>query len=130
MSNIKFEWDAKKASSNKKKHGISFDEARTVFFDEHAKLIDDPDHSNDEDRFVLSNIDKRCTMRKEYDFSKARKNPYATQLKKQITIRLDEDSIGYFKSISEQVGIPYHSLINLYLRDCAVHNRKLDLSWK
>jgi uncharacterized DUF497 family protein len=53
MSNIKFEWDAKKASSNKKKHGISFDEARTVFFDEHAKLIDDPDHSNDEDRFVL-----------------------------------------------------------------------------
>jgi uncharacterized protein (DUF4415 family) len=69
-------------------------------------------------------------MRKEYDFSKARKNPYATQLKKQITIRLDEDSIGYFKSISEQVGIPYQSLINLYLRDCAVHNRKLDLSWK
>ena len=69
-------------------------------------------------------------MRKEYDFSKARKNPYASQLKKQITIRLDEDSIGYFKSISEQVGIPYQSLINLYLRDCAVHNRKLDLSWK
>jgi uncharacterized protein (DUF4415 family) len=69
-------------------------------------------------------------MRKEYDFTKARKNPYATQLKKQITIRLDEDSIGYFKSISEQVGIPYQSLINLYLRDCAVHNRKLDLSWK
>ena len=69
-------------------------------------------------------------MRKEYDFSKARKNPYATQLKKQITIRLDEDSIGYFKSISEQVGIPYQSLINLYLRDCAVHNRKLDLHWK
>jgi uncharacterized protein (DUF4415 family) len=69
-------------------------------------------------------------MRKEYDFSKARKNPYAAQLKKQITIRLDEDSIGYFKSISEEVGIPYQSLINLYLRDCAVHNRKLDLRWK
>ena len=69
-------------------------------------------------------------MRKQYDFTKARKNPYAVQLKKQITIRLDEDSIGYFKSISEQVGIPYQSLINLYLRDCAVHNRKLDLSWK
>jgi uncharacterized protein (DUF4415 family) len=78
----------------------------------------------------LSNIDKRLTMRKEYDFSSARKNPYATQLKKQITIRLDEDSIGYFKGISEQVGIPYQSLINLYLRDCAAHGRKLDLQWK
>jgi predicted DNA binding CopG/RHH family protein len=51
-------------------------------------------------------------------------------LKKQITIRLDEDSIGYFKGISEQVGIPYQSLINLYLRDCAAHNRKLNLRWK
>jgi uncharacterized protein (DUF4415 family) len=69
-------------------------------------------------------------MRKEYDFSKARKNPYASQLKKQITIRLDEDSIDYFKEISEQVGIPYQSLINLYLRDCAAQNRKLDLRWK
>ena len=81
-------------------------------------------------RMNLSNIDKRCTMRKEYDFSQARKNPYASQLKKQITIRLDEDSIGYFKEISEKVGIPYQSLINLYLRDCAAQNRKLDLRWK
>ena len=69
-------------------------------------------------------------MRKEYDFSAARKNPYAAQLKKQITIRLDEESITYFKSISEVVGIPYQSLINLYLRDCAASHRKLDLSWK
>ena len=77
-----------------------------------------------------SNIDREFAMRKEYDFSEASKNPYATQLKKQITIRLDEDSIGYFKGISEQVGIPYQSLINLYLRDCAAHQRKLDLRWK
>lgn len=69
-------------------------------------------------------------MRKEYDFANARKNPYASQLKKQITIRLDEDAIEYFKSISEQVGIPYQSLINLYLRDCAASNRKLNLNWK
>lgn len=69
-------------------------------------------------------------MKKEYDFSNARKNPYASQLKKQITIRLDEDSISYFKSISEQVGIPYQSLINLYLRDCAASHRKLNLQWK
>ena len=69
-------------------------------------------------------------MRKEYDFSAARKNPYATQLKKQITIRLDEESITYFKAISEDVGVPYQSLINLYLRDCAASHRKLNLNWK
>jgi predicted DNA binding CopG/RHH family protein len=69
-------------------------------------------------------------MRKEYDFSAARKNPYASQLKKQITIRLDEESISYFKSVSEQVGIPYQSLINLYLRECAASQRKLNLNWK
>jgi uncharacterized protein (DUF4415 family) len=69
-------------------------------------------------------------MRKEYDFAKSRKNPYASQLKKQITIRLDEDSISYFKVVSEEVGIPYQSLINLYLRDCAVSHRKLSLNWK
>jgi predicted DNA binding CopG/RHH family protein len=69
-------------------------------------------------------------MRKEYDFSAAKKNPYAAQLKKQITIRLDEESITYFKSISEDVGIPYQSLINLYLRDCAASHRKLNLNWK
>ena len=69
-------------------------------------------------------------MRKEYDFSAARKNPYAAQLKKQITIRLDEDCITYFKTISEDVGIPYQSLINLYLRDCAASHRTLNLNWK
>lgn len=69
-------------------------------------------------------------MREEYDFSKARKNPYASQLKKQITIRLDGDAITYFKSISEDVGIPYQSLINLYLRDCAASKRKLNLNWR
>jgi uncharacterized DUF497 family protein len=53
MSNLGFEWDSKKAVANEKKHGVSFDEARTVFFDENAKLIDDPDHSGEEDRFVL-----------------------------------------------------------------------------
>jgi predicted DNA binding CopG/RHH family protein len=69
-------------------------------------------------------------MRDEYDFSKARKNPYATQLKKSITIRLDEESVDYFKAISEEIGIPYQTLINLYLRDCATSHRKLNLQWK
>jgi uncharacterized DUF497 family protein len=53
MSGLRFEWDPLKASANKRKHGIAFEEARTVFFDERAKLIDDPDHSGDEDRFIL-----------------------------------------------------------------------------
>jgi len=69
-------------------------------------------------------------MREEYDFSKSKKNPYASQLKKPITIRLDEDSVTYFKSVSDEVGIPYQSLINLYLRDCAASQRKLNLNWK
>ena len=69
-------------------------------------------------------------MRTEYDFSQAVKNPYAAQLKKQITIRLDEESINYFKSISADVGIPYQSLINLYPRECASTHRKLNLKWE
>lgn len=69
-------------------------------------------------------------MRDEYDFSKGVKNPYAKKLKKQITIRVDEDAIDYFKTLSEELGVPYQSLINLYLRDCADKQRKLNLSWK
>lgn len=69
-------------------------------------------------------------MRAEYDFSKAVKNPYASQLKKQIAIRLDEESINYFKSISTEVGMPYQSLINLHLRGCAATHRRLNLKWK
>ena len=69
-------------------------------------------------------------MRDEYDFSNARKNPYAAQLKKSVTIRLDEDSIAYFKAMSEETGIPYQSLINLYLRDCASGGRKLEMASK
>jgi len=70
-------------------------------------------------------------MRKEYDFSKmkGRKNPYARQLKKQITIRLGVDVLEYFKELAKETGIPYQSLINLYLRDCAVSKRKPVLRW-
>ena len=69
-------------------------------------------------------------MRKNYDFSGGKKNPYAKRLKKQVTIRLDEGTIAYFKDLAEEVGIPYQTLINLYLRDCAATNRKLALEWK
>jgi predicted DNA binding CopG/RHH family protein len=68
-------------------------------------------------------------MRKEYDFSKGKKNPYAAKLKKQITIRLDDLTINYFKDMAEETGIKYQTLINLYLRDCASKNRKLAMKW-
>ena len=71
-------------------------------------------------------------MKSEYDFSKmkSRKNPYASKLKKPVTIRLSEDVIEYFKSMAEESGVPYQSLINLYLRDCANHQRKVDIQWQ
>jgi len=71
-------------------------------------------------------------MKAEYDFStmKSRKNPYAAKLKRQVTIRMSDDIIGYFKEMAEDTGIPYQSLINLYLRDCVAHNRRPDLSWQ
>ena len=69
-------------------------------------------------------------MRKEYDFSKGRRNPYASRLKRQVTIRLDEQTIKYFKIISLECGIPYQTLINLYLRDCAATGKRLSLDWK
>lgn len=68
-------------------------------------------------------------MRENYDFSNPKPNPYAKRLKKQITIRLDESTISYFKNLAEEKGIPYQSLINLYLRDCATSERNLELSW-
>lgn len=71
-------------------------------------------------------------MRDEYNISELnpRKNPYASRLKKQITINVDGSTIEYFKSMSEVQGIPYQTLINLYLRDCAANHRQLQLSWK
>ena len=71
-------------------------------------------------------------MKTEYDFSKmkSRKNPYASKLKKSVTIRLGEDVIDYFKEMADETGIPYQSLINLYLRDCVAQHREIDLSWQ
>ena len=70
-------------------------------------------------------------MRAHYDFSKLKgeKNPYISQLKQPITIRLDKVTVAYFKALSVEVGMPYQNLINLYLRDCALHHKKLELKW-
>ncbi len=69
-------------------------------------------------------------LEKEFDFSKAVRNPYAKLLKKQVTINLDEKVVDYFKDQSDSVGIPYQTLINLYLRDCMASGRKLTMSWE
>ena len=68
-------------------------------------------------------------MRKEYDFSKGRPNPYVERLKQSVTIRLDSRALEYFKDQSTRTGIPYQTLINLYLRDCALTGRKLKITW-
>jgi uncharacterized protein (DUF4415 family) len=71
-------------------------------------------------------------MKSEYDLSKmkSRKNPYSAKLKKSVTMRLSEDVIDYFKSMADESGVPYQSLINLYLRDCVAQHRKIDISWQ
>lgn len=68
-------------------------------------------------------------MKKEYDFSAARRNPYAKRIKRQVTIRLDPSTIDYFKELAAETGIPYQTLINLYLRDCADSGRRLAMDW-
>jgi uncharacterized protein (DUF4415 family) len=69
-------------------------------------------------------------MRQRYDFSKARRNPYAKRLKRQVTIRIDEQTIAYFQELSRELSIPYQTLINLYLRDCAATRKRLAVQWK
>jgi uncharacterized protein (DUF4415 family) len=74
-------------------------------------------------------------MREHYDFSKMKgeknpyTNPYSKQLKQPVTMRLDKATVTYFKSLAAELDMPYQSLINLYLRDCALHHRKLQLKW-
>lgn len=69
-------------------------------------------------------------MKKEYDFSQAKRNPYAKRLKRPVTIRLDEATIRYFKQLAQETGVAYQTLINLYLRDCAASGRKLSMRWR
>jgi uncharacterized protein (DUF4415 family) len=70
-------------------------------------------------------------MREKYDLSKmkGRRNPYAKKLKQPVTMRLDQDTVSYFKAMAEETEVPYQTLINLYLRDCAVNERKLTMEW-
>jgi len=70
-------------------------------------------------------------MKAEYDLSKmrSRRNPYAGKLKKPVSMRLSEDVVDYFKGMANEAGVPYQSLINLYLRDCVMNHRKVQIEW-
>lgn len=104
----------------------------------------DPDHSEDEDRFIMFGMSFKLrilvichchregdVMRENYNFSemKSEKNPYTSRLKQPITIRLDKPTVSYFKALATEVGMPYQNLINLFLRDCAQHHKKITLNW-
>ena len=69
-------------------------------------------------------------MKKTYDFSKGKRNPYAKRLKTQVTIRLDESTLDYFKDLAEETSIPYQTLINLFLRDCAQGKKRPSMKWR
>jgi predicted DNA binding CopG/RHH family protein len=69
-------------------------------------------------------------VRKHYDFSQGERNPYAKRLKKQVTIRLEDSTLAYFKELAAETAIPYQTLINMYLRDCAAHRKRLRLEWR
>ena len=69
-------------------------------------------------------------MRKEYDFSKGKRNPYTKRLKQSVTMRLDKATLDYFKSLASDLDVPYQTLINLYLRDCAVTGRRPAMTWR
>jgi uncharacterized protein (DUF4415 family) len=73
---------------------------------------------------------EETNMRKEYDFSRARPNSYIKKLRKQISIRIDIDTIEYFKKKSEETGIAYQNLINLYLSECAIKEKTINIAWK
>jgi|SRR6185295_4426051 len=161
--------DEIKEAANRRKHGVSFAEAETVFADDHALLVADPDHSDFEDRFILMGssstfrtlvvchcyrktretiddsphlgpksrsfgasavLSEAQPMRKTYDFSQAQPNPYAKRLKKQVTIRLDPGVLAYFQGLAEQLGIPYQTLINLFLKECAAANKRPTMTWR
>lgn len=69
-------------------------------------------------------------MRKEYDFSKGKRSPYAKRLKQSVTMRLDSATVAYFKALADELDVPYQTLINHYLRDCAITGRRPSMEWR
>ena len=117
--------DPRKSRSNLAKHRISFEEAKTVFLDENARLISDPDHSEPEQRFVMLgySFQARCLI-VSHCYREA-----DTVVRLISARRLDTESVNYFKQTSADLGMPYQNLINLYLRDCLAQNRRVQIKW-
>ncbi|MFZ4405247.1 MAG: hypothetical protein ACOYOK_14190 [Pseudobdellovibrionaceae bacterium] len=109
-----FDWDEEKNKANRKKHGIWFEEAQSVFDDVYGRLKK-----------------KGYFMKKEYDFNKMKeiKNPYPAKKKKAVGINLSSAVIDYFKKLSEESGVSYQKLIDLYLLDCVKNKKKLSMKW-
>jgi predicted DNA binding CopG/RHH family protein len=131
MQDIQFDWDPAKARANLRKHGEhgSADPGRgpclPVRPGHHPHHLGSQGHQGG-----ASHLRQEASpMRKEYDFSNARPNPYAKRLKRSVTIRLDEGTIEYFKDLAAETGIPYQTLINSYLRECAATRRRLTMRW-
>lgn len=103
-NDIRFKWEKGKNQENRRKHGVSFEGTTGTGGD---------------------------PMREHYDFGKMKgeKNPYIKTLKQPITIRLDKATVAYFKALASELGMPYQNLINLYLRECALNRKKLQLKW-
>jgi len=169
-----FIWNPAKNKANQQKHGVSFEEATEAFEDENGLMLEDDQHSYDEQRFLLLGaafnhlltvcfcergnddedgneviriisarrasrserrlyITQRSIMKPNYDFSKAKKNPYATKLKaakKQITLRLDSPVLDYFRKLGQETHMPWQTLVNMYLRQCVAEKRRPSLTWQ
>ena len=152
---ITFEWDDRKAAANEKKHGVTFKEASSVFYDPHALVVADEAHSYEEDRFVIvglsavarmltvchcyrqsSRLEKQqrtkktpiggFAMKAEYDLTNARPNPYIEKLRRPVTLNLDTYAVDYFKREADRTGIPYQRLINMYLVQCAREEKRVE----
>src|SRR6266481_5561166 len=150
---LRFEWDERKNRSNRTRHGVWFEEAQTAFRDPNARLFHDPEHSEEEDRFILIGlssaarplvvvhcyrepdsviriISARKATKKEYEFSRMKelKNPYKGK-KQAVGINLSPEVVDYFKGLADETGLPYQKLIDLYLLDCAKKRKKLTMKW-
>ncbi len=106
---LRFAWDERKNRGNRIKHGIWFEEARSVFDDPRARLFHDPEHSEGEDRFILLGV--------------------SSAARTLVGINLSPEVLDYFKGLADQTGLPYQKLIDLYLLDCARKRKKLAMKW-
>ena len=112
---INFEWDENKAYTNEQKHKVSFESATEVFSAPHARVVADLKHSGN----------KELEDMPEVDFSKSISNPYVGRTRKRVTINIDTGTVEYFKNEANETGLPYQTLINMYLGQCVREGKHL-----